>query len=88
MKALVLERIGELFLRDFDIFEFGNIGVNEQRSSFGGSQRQNSRPFFSRKIGLAPSGESTGIEAGVKVSGDIAGLSVGGLAIRQSECLT
>ncbi|MBT5030837.1 MAG: carbohydrate binding family 9 domain-containing protein [Proteobacteria bacterium] len=75
----------EFFLRDFDIFDFGNIGANEQRTSFNGSQRQNSRPFFSRKIGLASGGDPIALDAGVKVSGDVAGLNVGGLVIRQDE---
>ena len=75
----------EFFLRDFDIFDFGNIGANEQRTSFGGSERQNARPFFSRKIGLARSGEPIGLDGGIKISGDVAGLNVGGLVIRQEE---
>ena len=74
----------EFFLRDFDIFDFGNVGANEQRTSFNASQRQNSRPFFSRKIGLAR-GDPIALDGGVKVSGDVAGLNVGGLVIRQSE---
>ena len=75
----------EFFLRDFDIFDFGNIGASEQRTSFSGSQRQNSKPFFSRKIGLARSGDPIALDGGVKVSGDVAGLNVGGLVIRQEE---
>ena len=75
----------EFFLRDFDIFDFGNIGANEQRTSFTGAERQNGRPFFSRKIGLARTGEPIGLDAGVKISGGVAGLNVGGLAIRQEE---
>ncbi|MBT5030835.1 MAG: carbohydrate binding family 9 domain-containing protein [Proteobacteria bacterium] len=75
----------EFFLRDFDIFDFGNIGANEQRTSFGRAERQNARPFFSRRVGLARSGDPIGIDAGVKVSGDVAGLNVGALVIRQEE---
>lgn len=75
----------EFFLRDFDIFDFGNIGANEQRTSFNASQRQNSRPFFSRKIGLAQGGDPIALDGGIKVSGDVAGLNVGGLVIRQDK---
>ena len=75
----------EFFLRDFDIFDFGNIGASEQRTFFGGAERQNARPFFSRRIGLARSGEPIGIDGGLKISGDVAGLNVGGLVIRQEE---
>jgi hypothetical protein len=78
----------EFFLRDFDIFDFGNIGANEKSTSFSGAERQNGRPFFSRKIGLARSGEPIGLDAGVKISGGVAGLNVGGLAIRQEEFAT
>jgi hypothetical protein len=83
--SLFLPEKREFFLRDFDIFDFGNIGANEQRTSFNGSQRQNSRPFFSRKIGLADSGNPIALDGGIKVSGDVAGMNVGGLVIRQNQ---
>lgn len=60
----------DFFLQDAGIFEFGNIDTN-------------GRPFFSRRIGLSNSGEPVGIDAGMKLTGRIGGLSVGALAIRQ-----
>ena len=60
----------DFFLQDADIFEFGALD-------------ENGRPFFSRRIGLAESGEPVDLEAGAKLSGRIGRFNVGALAIRQ-----
>jgi hypothetical protein len=82
----------DFFLRDVDIFEFGQIGAGgfNPISGTGSSAastpaRQNARPFFSRRIGLSPSGEPVDIIGGVKLSGRVGDWNVGTLVIRQDE---
>ena len=82
----------DFFLRDVDIFEFGQIGSGGFNSMSGtGSAaisapaRQNARPFFSRKIGLAPDGQTIDLDGGIKVSGRIGDWNLGSLVIRQGE---
>lgn len=61
----------DFFLQDADIFEFGGLD-------------QNGRPFFSRTIGLAPTGEPVDLKAGAKLSGRVGRFNLGALAIRQA----
>ncbi len=82
----------DFFLRDADIFEFGQIGNGgfNQNSGVGipipsAPARQNARPFFSRNIGLDSSGNPVDIVAGAKVSGRIGDWNVGTLVIAQDE---
>jgi hypothetical protein len=82
----------DFFLRDVDIFEFGQIGTGGFNSTSGtGSSaittpaRQSARPFFSRKIGLGPNGELIDIVGGVKLSGRVGDWNVGTLLINQDE---
>ena len=82
----------DFFLRDVDIFEFGQIGTGNFNSTSGtGSSaistpaRQSARPFFSRKIGLGPNGELIDIVGGVKLSGRVGDWNVGTLLINQDE---
>ena len=44
------------FLRESEIFEFGGIGVDYGNSATSRPDRENGRPFFSRRIGLSDSG--------------------------------
>lgn len=60
----------DFFLQDADIFEFGGID-------------QNGRPFFSRTIGLAESGEPVDLDIGGKISGRVGRFNFGALAVRQ-----
>ncbi len=62
----------DFFLRDADIFEFGQL-------------EDNGRPFFSRSIGLNRFGRPIDIDYGGKVSGHFGGLDMGSLYIRQGE---
>ncbi|HZL93415.1 MAG TPA: carbohydrate binding family 9 domain-containing protein, partial [Vicinamibacterales bacterium] len=62
----------DFFLRDADIFEFGQL-------------EDNGRPFFSRSIGLNRFGRPIDIDYGGKVSGHFGGLDLGSLYIRQGE---
>jgi len=82
----------DFFLRDVDIFEFGQIGAGGFSSVSGtGSPaapnpaKQNARPFFSRKIGLSAAGTPVDIIAGGKVSGRVGRWNVGTLVIKQDE---
>jgi hypothetical protein len=85
----------DFFLRDVDIFEFGQIGSGNFNSTSGtGSSaistpaRQSARPFFSRKIGLGSNGEPVDIIGGVKLSGRVGDWNVGTLVINQDETET
>ena len=83
----------DFFIRDSDIFEFGQIGTGgfDQGAGAGNpavpnAATQNARPFFSRRIGLSPTGSPVDINAGVKVSGRIGDRwNVGSLLISQDE---
>jgi hypothetical protein len=82
----------DFFLRDVDIFEFGQIGSGGFNNVSGtGSAaasnpaRQSARPFFSRKIGLSTTGAPMDIVGGVKLSGRVGDWNVGTLVINQDE---
>jgi hypothetical protein len=82
----------DFFLRDVDIFEFGQIGSGGFNNLSGtGSAaitapaRQNARPFFSRRIGLSAGGQTIDLDGGVKVSGRVGDWNLGTLVIRQDE---
>ena len=82
----------DFFLRDVDIFEFGQIGsggfnaVSGTGSSAASTPaKQNARPFFSRKIGLSTTGAPVDIVGGVKLSGRVGDWNVGTLVINQDE---
>ena len=62
----------DFFLRDSEIFEFGQLA-------------DNGRPFFSRRIGLNRYGRPIDIDYGTKVSGHLGSFDVGSLYIRQGE---
>ena len=78
----------DFFLQDADIFEFGRIGGgNNNRRGFsggGGGNDQNGMPFFSRRIGLGPSGQQVDIDVGAKLSGRVGRFNIGALSIRQA----
>jgi hypothetical protein len=82
----------DFFLRDVDIFEFGQIGSGgfNNQSGTGSAAittpaRQNARPFFSRRIGLSSTGQTIDLDAGAKLSGRIGDWNLGTLVIRQDE---
>ncbi|HEY8518711.1 MAG TPA: sugar-binding protein [Gammaproteobacteria bacterium] len=77
----------DFFLREADIFEFGRIGAQDGNGAISNAERQNARPFFSRRIGLSPTGERVDIEQGGKVSGRVGRWELGALSIRQDEYL-
>jgi hypothetical protein len=80
----------DFFIRESDIFEFGQIGTGGFNSGSGnpaipGAASQNARPFFSRRIGLSTTGAPVGINVGGKISGRIGDWNVGTLVINQDE---
>ena len=82
----------EFFIRDSDIFEFGQIGGGGFNQSAGAGNpavpnaaTQNARPFFSRRIGLSTSGAPVDINAGAKISGRAGDWNVGTLIVSQDE---
>ncbi len=75
----------DFFLRDSDIFEFGNIGVPNGAVYGFGPGGQNGRPFFSRRIGLSSTGQPIDLEYGAKLSGRIGDWELGLVSVRQDE---
>jgi hypothetical protein len=75
----------DFFLRDSDIFEFGRIGASDGTGALSNAERQNARPFFSRRIGLGLTGEPVDLNYGGKVSGRVGRFELGALTIRQDE---
>lgn len=74
------------FLQDADIFEFGRIGSGGGGGGGGGggASNENGRPFFSRNLGLSPTGEPVDIDYGGKVSGRMGRWNIGALMIHQA----
>jgi hypothetical protein len=75
----------DFFLREADIFEFGRIGASDGTGSLSNAERQNARPFFSRRIGLGEFGEPVDLNYGGKISGRAGRFELGALSIRQDE---
>jgi hypothetical protein len=80
----------DFFIRESDIFEFGQIGTGNFNNGSGnpaipGAASQNARPFFSRRIGLSANGAPVDINVGGKLSGRIGEWNVGTLLISQDE---
>jgi hypothetical protein len=75
----------DFFLREADIFEFGRIGASDGTGSLSNAERQNARPFFSRRIGLGELGEPVDLNYGGKISGRVGRFELGALSIRQDE---
>ncbi|HEY3518744.1 MAG TPA: carbohydrate binding family 9 domain-containing protein [Gammaproteobacteria bacterium] len=75
----------DFFLREADIFEFGRIGASDGTGALSNAERQNARPFFSRRIGLGEFGEPVDLNYGGKISGRAGRFELGALSIRQDE---
>ncbi len=75
----------DFFLREADIFEFGNIGVNPDTVYGIGTGVQNGRPFFSRRIGLSATGQPVDLDFGAKISGRVGNWELGAMSIRQDD---
>lgn len=75
------------FLRESDIFEFGGIGGGGDggNRALTRADRENGRPYFSRRIGLSATGQPVDIDAGAKLSGRAGRWNIGTQYIRQAE---
>jgi hypothetical protein len=78
----------DFFLRESDIFEFGRIGASDGNGALSNAERNNARPFFSRRIGLGALGQPIDLNYGGKLSGRIGRFDLGALSIRQDESAT
>jgi hypothetical protein len=72
----------DFFLNDADLFEFGRISASGN-SATSTSTENNGRPFFSRRLGLSPSGTPVDLRFGGKVSGRVGRWNIGALAVQQ-----
>jgi len=76
----------DFFNNDSDLFQFGNIsGMAGGNSASTGGSRENARPYFSRKLGLAADGSPVDLNYGGRISGRVGNFNIGALAIRQDE---
>ena len=77
----------DFFLNDADLFQFGRIGGGGNGNNQASSRvdRENGRPFFSRRIGLDRFGAPVDLEYGGRVSGRLGRWNIGTLAIRQDD---
>lgn len=76
----------DFFNNDSDLFQFGNIsGMAAGNFAANGASRENARPYFSRKLGLASDGTPVDINYGGRISGRVGRFNIGTLAIRQDE---
>jgi hypothetical protein len=75
----------DFFLREEDIFDFGRIGARNGNGAISAAERENGRPFFSRRIGLSLQGQAVDLEYGGKLSGRLGRWEIGALSIRQDE---
>jgi hypothetical protein len=74
------------FTRESDIFEFGGIGGDDRGGvGFSRGDRENGRPYFSRRIGLSAAGQPVDIDVGAKISGRAGRWNIGAQVIRQAE---
>jgi hypothetical protein len=70
--SLFFPETRDFFLQDAGVFEFAGI-------------EENGRPFFSRKIGIRPSGEPVDLRAGAKLTGRVGRFGVGLLDVQAAS---
>lgn len=76
----------DFFNNDSELFQFGGISdMARGNSATNGGVRENARPYFSRRIGLAGDGSPVSINAGGRISGRQGRFNIGTLAIQQGE---
>ncbi|MFK7865650.1 MAG: carbohydrate binding family 9 domain-containing protein [Pseudohongiellaceae bacterium] len=76
----------DFFNNDSELFQFGGISdMARGNSATTGGVRENARPYFSRRLGLAADGSPVSINAGGRISGRQGRFNIGTLAIRQGE---
>ena len=74
----------DFFLNDADLFEFGRISASGNAAT-SASTENNGRPFFSRRLGLSPSGTPVDLRYGGKLSGRVGRWTIGTLAVQQDS---
>jgi hypothetical protein len=76
----------DFFNNDSELFQFGGISdMARGNIATSGADRENARPYFSRRIGLAGNGSPVGINVGGRISGRQGRFNIGTLAIQQDE---
>ena len=79
----------DFFLENSGVFQFGSGNTGGGGGGGGGGGRQNASQdmifFFSRQIGLSPTGDAIPLLAGTRLTGRVGGWSVGALNIQQRE---
>ncbi len=76
----------DFFNNDSELFQFGDISdMAGGNIATNGGDRENARPYFSRRIGLAADGSPVSINAGGRISGRQGRFNIGTLAIQQGE---
>ncbi len=77
----------DFFLENSGVFQFGAGNTGGGGGANGGRQNasQDMIFFFSRQIGLSPSGDAIPLLAGSRITGRVGGWSVGALNIQQRE---
>ena len=76
----------DFFNNDSDLFQFGGISnMAGGNSASSGGSRENARPYFSRKLGLAADGSPVDINYGGRISGRVGRFNIGALAIKQDQ---
>lgn len=71
----------EFFLENSGIFYMGDAARNN-RVSLAPTPDEDMLLFFSRRIGLSPTGRSVPIPAGIRLTGTAGGMTIGGLAMQ------
>lgn len=78
----------DFFLENSGVFQFGSGNTGGGGGGAGGGRQNQSQDmifFFSRQIGLSPSGDSIPLLAGSRLTGRVGGWSLGALNIQQRE---
>ncbi|HUQ86100.1 MAG TPA: DUF5916 domain-containing protein [Vicinamibacterales bacterium] len=77
----------DFFLENSGVFQFGSGNTGGGGGANGGRQNvsQDMIFFFSRQIGLSPTGDAIPLLAGTRLTGRVGGWSVGALNIQQRE---
>jgi len=79
----------DFFLENSGVFQFGAGNTGGGGGGGGGGGRQNASQdmifFFSRQIGLSPTGDAIPLLAGTRLTGRVGSWSVGALNIQQRE---
>ncbi|MGW8266822.1 MAG: DUF5916 domain-containing protein [Longimicrobiales bacterium] len=82
--SLFFEEKREFFLENSGVFYVGDAARNN-RIRLTPTPDEDLLLFFSRRIGLDDRGQAVPIKGGVRLTGQVAGLEVGGIAMRTSE---